>query len=169
MKTAGLCFALALGFGYCAGSHATEMLATDDAGLRVLESVLNVHPLYDGKNDLAIRLFETGGGDPAVNGVILLLVIIPGDQEQRARVWNTGIDVYTVNNVQLDSERSLILIEVSEHYADDASGMVRERRQLYTIEYAVDSATGVLSDVLRLSHTRSAGRPAETEQTGQGD
>jgi hypothetical protein len=122
--------------------------ASDDSGLQVLASVFRIHQLADEKRDTTVRLFETGGGDPAVNGNRLLLVVV-SHSDHGLRIWETGIDVYTVQSVALDAEKSEIAIDVIEHFQED-EGRIRERPRLYTITYDVDSESGEVSETIRV-------------------
>ena len=122
MMKPGLFLAIVLASGIATLAEAVEVKATSDSGLQILESVFRVH-----------NLFETGGGDPAINGDILLLTIIPGNREQAALTWNTSINVYTVDSAGLDPEHPRIIIEVREHFAG-TSGEIKERPQTYIID-----------------------------------
>jgi hypothetical protein len=123
--------------------------ASNDSNLQVLSYVFGVHNLSDEKRGAIFRLFESGGGDPALNGNRLLLATLP-DPSQEPRVWRSGIDVYIVRGVALDSEKGEISIDAIEHYRGD-EGSVRERARIYTIEYDVDTESGAVSESIRVS------------------
>ena len=168
MMKLGLFLAIVLASGIATLAEAVEVKATSDSGLQILESVFRVHNLFDEKNDVTVRLFETGGGDPAINGDILLLTIIPGNREQAALTWNTSINVYTVDSAGLDPEHPRIIIEVREHFAG-TSGEIKERPQTYIIEYEFNQDTGALSDIVRLLRAQPAERNNEPERPSQPD
>jgi hypothetical protein len=128
-----------------------EVKASDAPGLQVLSSVFEVHTLSDSKSGASVRLFESGGGDPAMNGNRLMLSIVTYP-DQEPRVWETGIDVYTVKNVDLNAEKSEIVIEVAEHSQGD-DGRIGERPATYTLRYQVDPETAAISKTLRV-HTK---------------
>jgi len=123
--------------------------ASSDSNLQVLSYVFGVHNLSDEKRGVMLRLFESGGGDPALNGNRLLLATLP-DPSQEPRVWRSGIDVYKVRDVTLDTEKGEISIDAIEHYQGD-EGSVRERSRIYTIKYDVDTESGVVSETIRVS------------------
>jgi hypothetical protein len=122
--------------------------ASEDPGLGMLASVFRVHELGDDRGHVAIRLFESGGGDPAMNGNRLLLAVVPGP-DQRARVWETGIDVYAVRGVALDAGKSELSIDATEHVPGD-DGAIRERSRRYTLRYGVDPESGAVSETIRV-------------------
>jgi hypothetical protein len=122
--------------------------ASDDSSLQLLSRVFSIHNLSDDKNGVKVRLFESGGGDPALNGNRLMLAVVP-DPALEPRVWRTGIDIYSVRGVALDAEKSEISIDVTEHFQDD-HGPIRERPRSYTIRYDVDAESGAVSEAIQV-------------------
>jgi hypothetical protein len=122
--------------------------APADSRLQVLATVSGSHNLSDVERGVMVRLFESGGGDPAMNGNRLMLAIVP-EPAQEPRVWETGIDIYEVRGVALDAEKSEISIDVTEHTQGD-QGAIRERPRNYTILYDVDAETGAVSETIRV-------------------
>jgi len=64
--------AIILALGFATIADAVEVKGTSNSRFQILESVYRVHNLFDEKNDMTVRLFEMGGGDPAMNGNVLL-------------------------------------------------------------------------------------------------
>jgi hypothetical protein len=122
--------------------------ATGDSSLQVLTHVFGIHNLSDDKRGLTLRLFESGGGDPVVNGNRLLLAIVP-EPSQVPHVFETGIDIYTLRSVVLDTEKSEISIDTTEHVQGEA-GPIRERPRSYTIRYDVDAESGAVSETIQV-------------------
>jgi hypothetical protein len=137
--------AIALAFVAPAFAEETVVKASDDSMLQVLSSVFAIHSLGDRKRNVVVRLFESGGGDPAVNGNRLLLAII-SDPQIAPRVWRTGIDVYEVKEVSLDTEKAELAIAVVEQSPQD----MRMRPGLYVIRYDVDLEEGAISETIRI-------------------
>jgi len=149
MKCAlAVAFALALALAAPALAGDKVVKASADSRLEELFYIFGIHNLSDDKSHVAVRLFESGGGDPALNGNHLLLAIVPSP-DQAPRIWRTGIDIYLVRSVSLDAQKSEIAIEVTEHFPGDA-GDVDARPRLYTIQYDVDPKSGVVSENIRV-------------------
>ena len=154
MKRA-LATAIALVFTAPAFAEDRVVKVSDDSRLQVLASVSNIHNLSDDKRDAMVRLFESGGGDPAMNGNRLLLVVV-SHSNQEQRVWETGIDIYQVRSVALDAEKSEVAIDVTEHFQGD-EGPIRERPRHYTTHYDVDPESGAVSETIRVRTGDSSG------------
>jgi hypothetical protein len=122
--------------------------ASNDSSLQVLSQVFDIHNLSDDKRGVMLRLFESGGGDPAVNGNHLMLAIVP-EPSQAPRVWQTGIDIYKVRSVALDAEKPEISIDATEHFQGD-QGAIGERPRHYTIRYDIDAESGAVSETIRI-------------------
>lgn len=123
--------------------------ASADSGLDEVSHISAVHNLSDERSHVMVRVFESGGGDPAMNGNRLLFAIVP-DPQQKPRIWETGIDVYIVRRVALDAERSQITIDVTEHFQGDGGG-IRQRPGIYTLHYDIDPENGAVSETIRVS------------------
>jgi hypothetical protein len=82
-----------------------------------------------------------------VNGNHLLLAIV-SDPQIAPRVWRTGIDVYDVEGVSLDTEKAELAIAVIEQSPQD----MRMRPGRYTIRYDVDPESGAISETIRIRH-----------------
>ena len=139
--------------------NAQDNVSDTNGGLNPLENVFNVHNLTDDQSGVTVRLFETGGGDPAANGNRLVLAIDPDDPELESHVWQTGIDVYQVKDVRLNTATSELEIDCIEHYLDSASAF-QERSATYVIRYSADSHTGTVAKNLKISRvTRELSAP----------
>jgi hypothetical protein len=125
------------------------LTAASDPGLEILSQVHGIHSLTDDKHGLSVRLFETGGGDPATNGNLLILTIVPFDPAQGAVTWKTGLDVYTVRSVTLDPDATEVNVQVNEHFKG-GEGLIEERPRAYVIDYDVDAATGAPVAAIRI-------------------
>jgi hypothetical protein len=143
-----LVMTLALIFTSPALAAEETVKATGDSSLQVLTRVFGIHNLSDDKRGLTLRLFESGGGDPAVNGNHLMLAIVP-EPSQAPRVWQTGIDIYKVRSVALDAEKPEISIDATEHFQGD-QGAIGERPRHYTIRYDIDAESGAVSETIRI-------------------
>jgi hypothetical protein len=132
---------------------ADEVTASTDREYDRHDSILKVTLLPDEERDMYIRVFETGAGDPAINGDRIVVTIKPGEgQEQPSRTWETGININTVDKVSLKG--TSILIKGTEQYVDD-SGKVRTVPASYRVTYQVRE--GTLGD--RIEVSRESGRP----------
>jgi hypothetical protein len=142
--------AVAIALVFTAPAFAADRVvkASADSRLEILASVFEIHDLSDDEHEATVRLFESGGGDPVMNGNRLLFAVVShSDHDQR--VWETGIDVYRVRSVALDAQKSEVAISVIEHVRED-EGPIRERPALYTIRYDVDATGGGLSETIRI-------------------
>ncbi|MBC2735182.1 MAG: hypothetical protein HF981_12565 [Desulfobacteraceae bacterium] len=90
------------------------------------------------EQQLTIRLFETGGGDPAINGNKIVLSISQWDSSGNSFTWHTGIDIYELIDVRL--ERGRIWLDCLEHAMDSSSGAVETLKTIYTIAYFHDTS-----------------------------
>ncbi len=132
---------------------AAEIRASTAPEYARLDTILTVTLLNDTEREVAIRIFETGGGDPAINGDHILLTITPPDyEEQPSRTWETGINMNTVGKVT--HKGTSILIVGTEQYIDDA-GKVRTVPASFRVKYLMRD--GKLGD--RIEVLRESGRP----------
>ena len=79
-----------------------------------------------------VTLCWFAGGDPAMNGAVLLLDVSRAGQ--KPLTWDTEANVYHVKKVQL-AGRGRIVISAIEHWMD-ANGEVRERKATWTLTLA---------------------------------
>ncbi len=144
----------ALGCLLAAGrGGAAEITASADREYDRHDRILKVTVLPDEDRDMVLRVFETGGGDPAINGNRILLNIKPADQmELSSRTWETGINMNTVDKVSLE-DMSVLIRGTEEHLEE--SGKVGKVPASFRITYQVRD--GKLGDKIRVE--RESGRP----------
>jgi hypothetical protein len=151
---------LALGCAQHARAEAARVTRTDGDRLRILLEVHGFHRLTDPGREVSIRLFETGGGDPAMNGNRLLLALVPASPEIASAIWETGIDVYQVDRVTVDPAAARIVVEAREHVRN-AAGAVVEQSVTYAIGYEIDPDSGEIAEAISVQRS---GDPPSTER-----
>lgn len=88
--------------------------------------------------ELTVRLYETGGGDPAMNGNKIILNISQWDPSGNSYTWNTGINIFELLEIRLEIGK--IWLECTEHVMDNNSGSVQTMKAIYTIVYFQDGS-----------------------------
>lgn len=130
------------------GAYAKEITtvkSTDDPSLGILSIVWKMHTFYDKRNDLSIRVFETGGGDPAMNSNRIVVVIASGRPGvYPLRIWETGVDVSWVKKVEFLDKT--LTMSVNEHYFSNGDTKLREA--VYKLTYDVKKGTMVVQKSL---------------------
>lgn len=101
---------------------------TKEAG--ILSSVFDFHYHYDQNNELAFRVFETGGGDPAMNGDIIYVAIEQG--WDYGAVWRTNINVFSVEKIEWLS-RKFKIHAIKDDMAKD--GWPLKKKMIYTVSF----------------------------------
>jgi hypothetical protein len=86
---------------------------------------------------LTIKVFETGGGDPAMNGNKLILNIVEWDYvDGYCYTWDTGINIYEVMSIKIKDNN--FIIKCTEHQIKDDTGQIIEVSVQYVISYYLD-------------------------------
>ncbi|MBI4807056.1 MAG: hypothetical protein HY795_17720 [Desulfovibrio sp.] len=91
----------------------------------------------------SIKVFEVGGGDPAMNGSFIYLRI---DHNDRSFVWNTGLNVRSVKRMSFGSGNA-ILLRVDEDFMNSNAAIVH-RTATYRLLFYLDG--GVLRNTVTL-------------------
>lgn len=104
------------------GGGSRTVIASQGERLDMLEVLWAVHDASDPRG-ASVRLFETGGGDPAINGNLLVLTVVPHEPALAAQTWNTGIDVRTVQSVTFDADIGGVVIETTSDTLDENGGV----------------------------------------------
>ena len=130
----------------CSVSQAREIKATNSPGSEDPYSLINkVTLLQSEKKNVTIKVFETGGGDPAMNGNNLVIHINHWDPEGTRYTWPSGIDVYEVKEVKLKDNK--IIMKCTEHIMADNSGRIETLETRYSVSYFLDN-TGYIKDII---------------------
>ncbi|MFZ5426894.1 MAG: hypothetical protein ACOZEN_07955 [Thermodesulfobacteriota bacterium] len=118
----------------CAMSSAMAMAfdckASPDKSLDILASVLSFHQGEYSKSGPVIKVFEIGGGDPAMNGAFIYVHI---EHESAAYTWKTGLNVRKINKIKY-APGNVIIIEADEDFMDDRQS-ISLRKRTYTIRF----------------------------------
>jgi hypothetical protein len=86
---------------------------------------------------LTIKVFETGGGDPAMNGNKLVLNICEWDYaDGNCYTWETGINIYEVKSIKTQGNKCII--KCTEHQLKDDKGLIQTVPAQYIISYYFD-------------------------------
>ncbi|MFO0740057.1 MAG: hypothetical protein U0270_29430 [Labilithrix sp.] len=101
----------------------------------------------ESKGGNIVRLFETGGGDPAMNGDQLVLNIMSYPEEKN---YDLGLNVNTVSKFEVTDTQ--VLLEGSEDIMD-ANGDIKSRPFAYTIDYTIGE-DGAPAPSIKLTRTR---------------
>ena len=130
----------------CGVSQAREIKATNSPGSEDPYSLINkVTLLQSEKKNVTIKVFETGGGDPAMNGNNLVIHINRWDPEGTRYTWPSGIDIYEVKGVKLEDNK--IIITCTEHIMSDNSGRIGTSETRYSVSYFFDKM-GYIKDII---------------------
>ena len=120
-------------------SHAAEIQPIDQQGCPDPYSLINKASFFPVEEEqLTIRLYETGGGDPAMNGNKIVRNIRQCDPSGNNFTWNAGVDIYELVDVRL--ERGKIRLECTEHVMDNTSGTIKTEKTIYLIGYFQDES-----------------------------
>ena len=86
---------------------------------------------------LTLKVFETGGGDPAMNGNKLILNICEWDYaDGNCYTWETGINIYEVKSIKTQGNKCII--KCTEHQLKDDKGLIQKVPAEYIISYYFD-------------------------------
>ena len=100
-------------------------------GDEILHCIFELHMHVDRENVFTYRVYETGGGDPAMNGNIIYVSLEDG-WNYDAREWRTNINVYKVKNIKWDTNK--ITIYATEHIMLK-TGEITTQDATYTITW----------------------------------
>jgi hypothetical protein len=124
------------------GSAPELVTASRDGRWDVLDGIWAVRTVEDGDLGIVLRLFETGGGDPAMNGDMLLLHIMNFNMHDAGLTWETGINVRAVESANLDAAASKLVVKTSVDTAD-ADGNIGSAARTYALTYSVNARGAV--------------------------
>jgi hypothetical protein len=119
---------------------------TAEEGKRFFNSIFAVKQ-SESKAGNIVRLFETGGGDPAMNGDQLVLNILSYPEDQ---TYDLGLNVNTVSKFEVTDTQ--VKLEGSEDIMG-ADGNIKNRPFAYTINYAIGS-DGAPAPSISITRTR---------------
>ncbi|MBN1382316.1 MAG: hypothetical protein JXA41_11620 [Deltaproteobacteria bacterium] len=103
------------------------------------------------KRNVTIKVFETGGGDPAVNGNRLIIHISEWDPAGKRYTWNSDIDIYEVEQIELKGDQ--IIIKCTEHVSETDSGTINTVQGRYFLSYFFDKQ-GHIKDTITVEKTK---------------
>jgi hypothetical protein len=118
------------------GGKATNVTATTDPALQFYDSVFKVTGLGVGK--VEARILETGGGDPAMNGDVVFLVLDGGHADP---VFDLGLNIGGVDKLTATSGTEL-RIDGSEDFNPSD---IKSRKVAYSAKFTTDSHDEVSS------------------------
>jgi hypothetical protein len=118
------------------GGTSTNVTATTDQGLQFYESVIKVTPTAVG--NVEARILETAGGDPAMNGVGVFLVLDGGHADP---VFDLGLNIAGVDTVTATSATEL-RIDGSEDFNPSD---IQSRKVAYSAKFTPDAQDEVQS------------------------
>lgn len=152
LRAVVLCFCLSISAPGRA-EPAEKNALTDRDAYTLLAKVEAMHRLDRPREELAVRVFELGGGDPAMNGARLFVRI---DHKNVSRVWSTGLNVRRVRKVAFAQE-SVLFLTVDEDSMDERSRIVL-RSAVYSLRFRIKD--GALGDGLTVEkRPPAAARP----------
>lgn len=132
---------LLLGPGACvAGGTVT---ASEPECGEAFASIQGLTVLRSPADELTVKLFELGGGDPVMNGLRVVVNASPWDPARSSYTWDLGIDVYQVVGAYLDAG-TLVLV-CRQHYRDEAAAQIRTRDVTFVVTGLLDPS-GSLQD-----------------------
>jgi len=120
-------------FSFVGPAFSAEIVAAGSSEYAILDQLDKVTRVPAG--DLVIKVFEKSGGDPAMNGNVVLLGIAGDSRDGESFVWDTGIDMLDIESIRRGPSQTL-LIEGQEHYLDE-DGRVHQRPVRYELAYEV--------------------------------
>lgn len=128
------------------GEKPEQISKTAEEGKQFFTSIFDVKE-SESKAGNIVRLFETGGGDPAMNGDQLVLNILSYPEE---KTYDLGLNVNTVSKFEVTDTQ--VKIEGSEDIMD-AKGSIKSRPFAYTIGYSIGK-DGAPASSISLTRTR---------------
>lgn len=111
----------------------------DDPWLAAVAMVANVHVVLHDDLPIDIRLYETLGGDPAINGVGVWLALVPWDPFYAPVVVPTGIDVAAILGIELSTPREIVVTAIAQYWD---GGDVVAADVTYRLRFAWDDDYG---------------------------
>jgi hypothetical protein len=108
--------------------------ASREAAYALLASTWAIHAVPS-PDDLMIRVYELGGGDPAANGTTLKLAIDGGPG--LGAIWDLGANIRAVESISVPAAGKVVIKGSQDHY-DDASGRFELVPYEATATYAMD-------------------------------
>ena len=115
---------------------AEQRIATGEDQYKIINQIDKVTRI-DNEDGLVIKLIETSAGDPAMNGNVLLLAIREESEEGAFLVWETGIDMLDVQNIESLPHHSFN-IEGDENFLD-SDGNVNQQTVKFKINYSISN------------------------------
>lgn len=120
------------------GVFSQEIKAKKTAGCENLySSIQNLTLIKLMDKALTVKVFEIGGGDPAMNGNRLILNICEWDYaDGNCYTWETGINIYEVKSIKTKGNKCII--KCTEHQLGEDKGQIQEVPVQYVISYYFD-------------------------------
>jgi len=119
--------------------------ATETDRISILGAVQAFYRVEYSQTGPTIKLFEVGGGDPAMNGSFIDICM---DHNATVFVWETGLNARHIQKIRINPGNT-ILLDVLEDVMD-ANATIVSRKKTYQVEFYI------VNDVLqnRLSVTK---------------
>jgi len=120
-------------FIFVAPVFAEERDAKETCQYEILDQIEKITRVKT-EDDVIVKLIETSGGDPAMNGNVILLSISEDSNDGKSYDWETGINMLDIQKIKGGSNHSFF-IEGIEDYLDE-EGLVKQRPVNYLISYS---------------------------------
>ena len=119
---------------HCSISSAGQLKAIDfSTSTDPYAFINNVTILQLEKKGCTVKVFEIGGGDPAMNGNKLIINIKDWDSEGNSYTWDSGIDIYRLKEVIHENHKIILLC--TEHVPDNHSGEIKTLESRYSVSF----------------------------------
>lgn len=102
-------------------SVSAESVTAASEGVDAYGEIFNVVTVDDPAGEVVARIFETGGGDPAMNGNHLVLHLATTDPAGNAFTWRTGLNIYELKSAKLKNRK--LTLKGTEHRMGDGGGI----------------------------------------------
>lgn len=125
-----------------------EIVALQESAGEAPYSLINKATIIKvSEDEVTIKVFETGGGDPAMNGNKLIVTICEWDRSGNCYTWRTGIDLYEVKDITTADRK--VIIRGTAHVSNKETLTIETVTVSYIIEYYFDESN-VLKNSIRV-------------------
>jgi len=118
-------------------SFTQEIKANESFGYSAYSNILKLTAIQVAENEITIKVFETGGGDPLMNGNKLILNICEWDYaDGNCYTWDTGINIYEVKSISVIDNKCII--KCTEHIVNVNNEQIKTISFKYSISFYFD-------------------------------
>jgi hypothetical protein len=116
-------------------AKALERVAlSNNERLSILSSILSFYRAEYSVRGPEVKIFEVGGGDPAMNGAFVYVCI---DYNSKSLVWETGLNVRNIQKISF-APGNIIQIDVKEDFMNKDTSIII-RKATYKVKFYIDS------------------------------